>query len=103
MNNDNPLKLYVWENVLCDYSCGVMFALAHDVDEARREVIKSFRCSDRDDFEQSVDEAMQRIHDVIQSPTVRKLRRRLFFDEEELINEPLCITSPEGFNLSGGA
>jgi len=31
-----PLSLYVWENVLCDYTCGVMFALAHDAEEARQ-------------------------------------------------------------------
>lgn len=29
------LKLFVWENVLCDYTCGVMFALAKDVESAR--------------------------------------------------------------------
>ena len=31
----NTLHLYVWEDVLCDYTSGVMFALAHSVDEAR--------------------------------------------------------------------
>jgi hypothetical protein len=29
------LKLYVWENVLTDYTDGVMFALAESVEEAR--------------------------------------------------------------------
>jgi len=33
------LKLFVWHDVLCDYTCGVMFALAHDVDEAREAVL----------------------------------------------------------------
>ena len=36
---DNDLKLYVWEGVLCDYTCGVIFALAHDVREARQLVL----------------------------------------------------------------
>lgn len=102
MENNEQLRLYVWENVLCDYSCGIMFALAHGVDEARREVLKSFRNSENTDFEQSVDAAMQRIHDAIQHPTSRKLKQRLRFDEEELITEPQCITSPEGFNVYGG-
>ena len=31
----HKLKPFVWEDVLCDYTCGVMFALAHDVEEAR--------------------------------------------------------------------
>jgi len=30
------LKLYVWENVLHDYTPGIMFALAPDVETARR-------------------------------------------------------------------
>ena len=33
------LKLYVWRDVLCDYSCGMIVAMAHDVTEARSVVI----------------------------------------------------------------
>ena len=33
------LSLYVWEGVLCDYTCGAMFALAHDAEEARRVIL----------------------------------------------------------------
>lgn len=29
------LKLYVWENVLCDHTCGVMFTLARNPTHAR--------------------------------------------------------------------
>jgi len=29
------MKLYVWENVLTDYTSGIMFALANSVEEAR--------------------------------------------------------------------
>ena len=102
-DNDDQLKLYVWEGVLCDYSCGIMFALAHDVDEARREVLKSFGASEDEGIGKSVDDAMQRINDVIESPDSRKLKRRLYFDERELVGEPSCITSPEGFNVTGGS
>lgn len=28
------LKLYVWEDVLCDYTCGMAFAIAHNREEA---------------------------------------------------------------------
>lgn len=28
-------KLFIWEDVLCDYTCGIAVAMAHDVDEAR--------------------------------------------------------------------
>lgn len=31
------LKLYIWrKDVLCDYTCGMVIALAHDLDEAQR-------------------------------------------------------------------
>ena len=33
------LKLFVWEDVLKDYTAGVIFALAENVDEARELVL----------------------------------------------------------------
>jgi len=36
------LQLYVWEGVLCDYTDGIMFALAHDVEEAKLAIVKSY-------------------------------------------------------------
>ena len=32
-------KLFVWEDVMCDYTCGTAFALAPDVETARKMVI----------------------------------------------------------------
>jgi hypothetical protein len=43
------MKLFVWEEVLADYTDGMMFALANDVHEARQLLLK--KCSyipDRD-------------------------------------------------------
>lgn len=34
------MKLYVWENVLCDWTCGIIFATANSVEEAREIVLK---------------------------------------------------------------
>ena len=36
------LKLFVWKNVLSDYTSGIMFALAYDVEEARKAIMASF-------------------------------------------------------------
>lgn len=36
------LKLYVWEDVLVDYTSGAMWALADSVEEARSEIRKSY-------------------------------------------------------------
>jgi len=44
------LKLYVWEDVLCDYTCGMMVALATDVDEARRLIQLKTDCIPEDDL-----------------------------------------------------
>lgn len=33
---DAGLKLFVWDEVFCDYTCGIAFALAHDAEEARQ-------------------------------------------------------------------
>lgn len=33
---DSALKLYVWEDMSCDYTCGIAVALAHSVEEARK-------------------------------------------------------------------
>ena len=40
-NTNNNLKLYVWDDVLVDYSSGVMFALANNVEEAREVILDS--------------------------------------------------------------
>lgn len=34
------LKLFVWEGVLIDYTDGIMFALAYDVEHARKIILK---------------------------------------------------------------
>jgi len=36
------LKLYVWQNVLRDYSAGLAVVLAHDEDEAREIMKRDF-------------------------------------------------------------
>ena len=36
------LKLYVWEDVLCDWTCGLAVILAHDEVEARRIMKEKF-------------------------------------------------------------
>jgi hypothetical protein len=32
-------RLYVWTDILCDYTCGVAFALASSVEEARQVIL----------------------------------------------------------------
>lgn len=33
-------KLFVWKGVMCDYTCGLAFALAPDIETARDMVIR---------------------------------------------------------------
>jgi len=35
------VKLFVWRQVLCDYTCGIMVALAEDVEQARERIVAS--------------------------------------------------------------
>ena len=37
---EKKLKLFVWEGVLTDYTSGVMFALATNVENARKQIMK---------------------------------------------------------------
>lgn len=43
---EKRLKLYVWQNVLVDYTPGIMFALAETPKEARRLIIEKSDCSE---------------------------------------------------------
>ena len=43
-------NLYVWENVLCDYIDGIMFAYAENVGHARRLILEKFDFVDEDDL-----------------------------------------------------
>jgi len=36
------MKLFVWEDVLCDYTCGQMIALASTIEEAREILLKKY-------------------------------------------------------------
>jgi hypothetical protein len=36
------MKLYVWENVLCDYTCGMIICIAEDLESARKAWYKEF-------------------------------------------------------------
>lgn len=38
---EKTLKLYIWKDVLSDYTDGVIFALATDADSARKIVLKN--------------------------------------------------------------
>ena len=66
------LKLFLWEDVLCDYTCGVCFALAENVDEARKLIIES--------------EENKYIVDLL---------------EDEISEEPKIIDGKFGFSLWG--
>ena len=46
---DHKLKLFVWKEVLCDYTCGIVFAYARDVDHARKLVL-----ANAEDFERGM-------------------------------------------------
>lgn len=69
------MKLYIWNNVLWDYSAGLAFALANSVEEARALILK------------------------------KHIEEELYIPDdfpEELLQPPLIIDHAEGFYIHGG-
>ena len=73
-------KLYVWENVLKDYTCGIMFALAESKEQAIKLIKEKYSKT-------------QRIEDVDNSMVGYELIKI----------KPLIITEPSGFYIWGGS
>lgn len=48
---DSNLKLYVWEDYGCDYTCGIAFALAESVEEARKSILQRYEYCDEETLE----------------------------------------------------
>lgn len=87
----NSLKLYVWENVLTDYTSGIMFALATSVEEARELICPGWQATE----------------DALRDPTFRGDRSRplgqyIGREHEDLRGEPKVFDSPVGFVVWGG-
>lgn len=78
----HKLKLYVWEDVLCDYTSGVMFALAESVEDARQQILKKGKKI-----------ALLTFGKVVDYETI----------ERDLKQEPKVYKNKMGFFLFGGA
>ena len=53
-------SLYVWEGVLCDYTCGIAFAIARSTEEAREQIMLREGHMPRDYYERELpDEGVQ--------------------------------------------
>jgi hypothetical protein len=76
------LKLYVWEDVLVDYSSGVMFALASSAAEARELISPGYT-------------AVKKLH------SKNPLHYRSSMDVD-LDKDPEVVSSPAGFSVHGG-
>lgn len=84
------LKLFVWENVLRDYTAGIAFALAHDADEARRLIVaQEYRPGEARD---QILSGARSIYDEELQPSIAP----------ELKAEPKVFDAPVGFALRGG-
>jgi hypothetical protein len=49
-NKKEKMKLYVWEDVLRDYTSGMICILAHDLEEAKNLLLKKYPDYYADDF-----------------------------------------------------
>jgi hypothetical protein len=48
----NKMKVFVWENVLTDYTSGIMFAISPSVEDARLQLLKRCNYIPEDDLNQ---------------------------------------------------
>ena len=69
------LKLFIWENVLTDYTSGIAFALAENPEEARKIIFAKFEKKE------------QYLSDTLKS---------------DLSDEPEMIDTKDGFYIWGG-
>lgn len=73
---ESNLKLFVWENVLVDHTAGIMFALAENVEEAKKAILEK----------------------------TKKDGYNSLYYENEFRNKPYrVISETEGFSIEGGA
>lgn len=76
----NTLKLFVWEEVLTDYTDGVMFALAESKEEAMALILNKAK----------------------ESPRIMRQNSLPWMEEELELNKPKVYENPVGFFLLGG-
>jgi len=76
---EDKLKLFVWHNVMEDYGYGVIFALARNVEEARKVAIEAYS----DDWNNN-------------NYLVEQFKK-------EMRDEPEIVETPKGFYLKGGS
>lgn len=66
------LKLYIWRDIRCDYTCGIGFAMAYNLEEARQKIREYSEAWEWDAY------------------------------KEELMNDPEIHEEPFGAWISGG-
>ncbi len=57
------MKLFIWRDVLTDWTPGIIFAMAHDVNEAREKVKEAFIKDKWDDFFMEEIKTEPEVHD----------------------------------------
>jgi hypothetical protein len=85
MSDIGDLKLYVWDEVLCDYTCGIIFALARDENEARNQVKQNI-CETYGYKGERCDEYWERST-----------------ENREMVSDPDVYDEPVGFAVWGGS
>ena len=92
------LRLYVWEECLCDYGAGIMFALAHNIKEARSLIKNKMKLDflDKDkDYKIKLD-----FHDKYKD---YKFFLHLYRVNSSLSGKPLIIKEPVAYYMVGSA
>ena len=89
---EGQLKLFLWEGVCWDWTGGVVFALAHDEDEAKRLIIEAYKGGGSYPKDCDFGHVFERREDVGGGKGLK-----------DVGNKPVVIDEPFGFYLGGGA
>ncbi len=116
------LKLFVWENVMTDWTPGIAFAMAYDVEEAREKIKESFNTDVNlgkvmsKDVEAESSDRLERLRKQLKDAAERDRKVLLQIEreakireasphktfEDELMCEPKVYDKPRGQVIHGG-
>lgn len=102
---EKNLKLFVWENVLCDNTDGMMVALAETEKEAQDLIIKKATKDEEGENPptSALLEFLKKQNISIEEHKKHRERNiKMDFKKEFKYTKPQIITQPEGFYCHGG-
>jgi len=95
------LKLFVWDNVLCDAGCGMMLALASNIEAARESIVREMTELTGPPKWGVQPVSLEKYHAYRRGGTV-DVHSHTLAAFEELNADPMIVVDEKGFLVYGG-